>query len=141
MVNGFLASNYVTFQADSPELVFGSFKTGITYHWLAQKFQFPHRVICHCFRPCTHEQYSSNGISLWVHAPYRAGKWLMQRNGFIIGLVLAPLLCVFSVYHLVEQALFVPSGLAIIFLLAYYVLYFRIGRQTNAAQLKETRYQ
>lgn len=46
LVNGVAASSYVTLQADSSLLVFGTLKTSLSIHWLAHVFQAPHRLLC-----------------------------------------------------------------------------------------------
>jgi hypothetical protein len=46
VVNGVVASNYVSLQDGSEFLVLGQFKTPLTMHWLSHLFQAPHRMMC-----------------------------------------------------------------------------------------------
>lgn len=72
VVNDILASAYVAFE-DSASIKIGGMH--FSYHWMAHKFEFPHRLYCHYLKTCPNEMYAANGVSLWVEKPHT---WALQ---------------------------------------------------------------
>jgi hypothetical protein len=98
LANGVVVSSYVSFQDDSVFKIGGH---GISFHWLAHSFEFPHRVACYYLRHCSQETYDEIGISHWVAIPLRVAVWLMDLQStwlqsvlVVFALIVA---CTFSV--------------------------------------------
>lgn len=110
VVNNILASSFVSLQrGDSSTLKVGDASTGLTFHWVAHKFEFPHRLACHYFGSCHDAPYSENGISHWVDAPRNFFMWLLSQNTLLMGLILLPFACCFVLFSLLEALLTVPA--------------------------------
>jgi hypothetical protein len=84
VVNGVLASNFITFQ-DSDSLEIGGFKI-MSYHLLEHMFEMPHRISCTGLRGeglCTNETYDKEGNSKWsALGIWIAKEWL--QHGLIL---------------------------------------------------------
>lgn len=82
VVDGILVSSFVGLvHDDAPYLsVFG---WQISYHWLSQSFQFPHRLVCRCFGGCFQESYTKDGISTWAAAPRAMAGWILNQHWMI----------------------------------------------------------
>lgn len=101
VVNGVLASNYVSFQ-DSSVLKIGSIATGLSFHWLAHRFQVPHRIWCHQFGLCVDEQYTDYGISTWVSRPFGVTQWLFRQHWMVSLLLTIPILVLLVLFEIAE---------------------------------------
>jgi hypothetical protein len=105
IVNGVVASSYVSMQDNSDMLVIGGHKTPLSMHWLAHLFQSHHRLACDLsWKFCAGETYTGEGISTWVSWSHQLGKALLEQNGFIVVLVLMPIMLLHLVTATVEAA-------------------------------------
>lgn len=112
MVNGFLASSFVALDEDEEE--FSTLTTtmiggvGLSHHWLAHAFEFPHRLICYYLGRCPNEQYTSDGISTWVDTPRTFFQWLLQKqeDTIVMALIMIPVLLLFGLMTVVEAVVF-----------------------------------
>lgn len=91
IVNGVKASSFIAFQ-DSETLQIAGVDTGLTFQFLAHASEAPHRVWCQYFSSCSEEQYTSEGISLWVAAPHKAGLWFIDQNSVVMAVLAVPVL-------------------------------------------------
>lgn len=107
VVNGVVASTYISFQ-DSHVYKIGSIPTGISYQWLAQSFQFPHRTWCYKLGFCVDEQYTDEGISTWASRPLYASQWLFRQHWMVCFVLSIPLLMVAVLFAILEFLL-MPS--------------------------------
>mmetsp|Transcript_16882 Transcript_16882/g.24983 ORF Transcript_16882/g.24983 Transcript_16882/m.24983 type:complete len:574 (-) Transcript_16882:97-1818(-) len=103
VVNGVLASSYVSLQEDeSGSLVVGGTKI-LSMHWLAHALQAPHRLICHLSTSfCDNETYTKEGISHWVHGPLIFSKWLLRQPSLLLGIASIPLLLLGMAMQILE---------------------------------------
>lgn len=116
-VNGFLASNYITFQEHSESLLIGGHKI-INMHWVSHIFMSPHRLLCKFdFDICKAETYT-NGMNSWMVQPLRFTLDVLQQGAFIKMLVFVPLFCVVCMAFLLEQSVFL-SPLLMLGVVAY----------------------
>mmetsp|Transcript_17998 Transcript_17998/g.41626 ORF Transcript_17998/g.41626 Transcript_17998/m.41626 type:complete len:343 (+) Transcript_17998:788-1816(+) len=112
VVNGVVASTYVAFQ-DSEVLKLGSVDTFFTYQWLAHAFESPHRLYC-MVASCHDETYTTAGVSHWVDMPLNFSNWLLRQHPSVMLMVLAPMVVLFGLAWVLEQALVGPFyGLAV----------------------------
>jgi hypothetical protein len=104
VVNGIVASSYVSFQEKSEYLRLSeSVSTRLTFQWLAHVFEAPHRLAYRL--GFFNEKYTTSGVSQWVDLPHKFGKWLMQQNGAIMSLFVLPALAIFGFIWCLEQNL------------------------------------
>ena len=82
VVNGVLASNYVGLHGDSPVYRVGTWATPLSYQWLGNAFELPHRTYCR-FMDCRQETYTEEGLSTWMDRPYQMTRWLL-RQGWLV---------------------------------------------------------
>jgi len=67
IVNGIIASNYVTLQSGSGSLKISGIDTGMHIHQLSHYFQGFHRAACKLrWSWCANEKYTDEGVSTWV---------------------------------------------------------------------------
>lgn len=116
VANGILASSFVALEDNEGIELFGGLLT-LSHQWLAHATQLPHRLVCYHFGSCPTEEYSPEGISLWVNKPLKASQWLLHESGnqkcFWVGAVflVATLFSVLEVfvlhpYYLVAMLIF-----------------------------------
>jgi Leucine-rich repeat (LRR) protein len=110
VVNGVLASSYVSLQPESEFFSAGGVKI-VSMHWLAHAFQAPHRMICKINASfCTSETYSEEGISNWVYGPHLASKWLLDQHAAVFA-VLSVFVILSGVALYLIEACFLNIGL------------------------------
>jgi hypothetical protein len=114
VVNGVLASSYVTLQDDES----GSFVVGDTkifpMHWLAHSLQAPHRLICHLnMNICANETYNEEGISHWVYRPLLFSKWILRQHSVVLALMSVPIVLLALAVNFLEF-FFIKSHFGII---------------------------
>jgi hypothetical protein len=104
VVNGVLASNYISFQG-SNVINFGSeMKTPITYQWVAHAFQAPHRIWCHWLAHT--DVLLSNGFSIWSESPFRAANWFSQQGPALKLFLFVPFVFLLLVFYGIETLAF-----------------------------------
>lgn len=108
LVNGVVVSSFVAMKAN-PENDESTLVNlgGVTFshQWFAHSFEFPHRIACYYIRQCPNETYDANGISKWVSAPHKAGRWLSSStssSSFLEKICLLLLAIVFLLFILIE---------------------------------------
>jgi hypothetical protein len=101
-VNGVVASNYVSFHRDSHVLKIGTWRTPLSFQWLAHTFESPHRTSCYLLMDCSKESYSSIGLSRWVEGPLKFSRWLLSLHPVLMLLILVPLIMFFSVMSVIH---------------------------------------
>lgn len=101
VVNGIMASSYVA-MIPPDSLLFM-----INQQWLAHAFQFPHRLVCHYshLSDCMIEQYTDEGLSTWVAAPFHCARRVQQLHPFVSAGLLLVLLPILAFFQLLEAAL------------------------------------
>lgn len=98
LVSNIKVSNYIAFQ-DSDCLVIGSWKTPLTYQWLAHMSQAPHRIWVRLFG--ISETYSETGMSSWIDGPHKLGLLFLRQNSVVMTILLIPtLFCAHVVFAL-----------------------------------------
>ncbi|KAI2501319.1 desert hedgehog-like protein [Fragilaria crotonensis] len=104
VVNGIVASSYVSLQPSSEYLLLGeNLRTPLTHHWLLHAFEAPHRL---AYRfGVTTERYTEEGYSVWVAGPLQFGTWLVQQNAVVMAMVIIPGVVVFGAFWCLEQHL------------------------------------
>ena len=111
VVNGVMASTYVSLQDDSGVLVIGGIKT-VSMQWLAHLSQAPHRIVCALnWSFCQDETYMNNGISKWVDGPLRISTWLLEQNPVVVTVVVVPVFGALALLALVEKFFMSPLPL------------------------------
>jgi hypothetical protein len=90
VVSNIKASTYVAFQ-DTYRVHIGSWESPLTFQWVAQVSQSPHRLITSLGWAGV-EEYTEDGKSSWVAGPHDYAKWLMEQSGVVQGAVLLPAL-------------------------------------------------
>jgi hypothetical protein len=105
IVNGVLASNYISFNA-SPVLTIGSISLPISYHWMAHSFQVPHRIWCTHLRICPTNKLSGSKMSTWVDLPYRGARWLTGQSSILTFILWIPLLVLLVLLSILETSVF-----------------------------------
>jgi Hint module len=105
VVNGVLASTFVGLQPTSEYLSLGSDQSAIaipvSQQWLAHVFETPHRLAYRL--GFVKEQYTRNGISIWVNLPFHFSKWLVRQNAMIMIMILIPSIGILSFLWCLEQ--------------------------------------
>lgn len=107
-VNNVTASCYISFQ-ESNVLILGSWRTPITYQWLAHFFLTPHRIWCSHFGmadPALTDDDS--GISGWAQQGYAMAHWLLDQNQIVMGLILVVLALIMVFFSSMELLLLHP---------------------------------
>lgn len=95
VVNGVKASSFVAFQG-LETLTIAGVDTGLTYQFLAHAFEGPHRTYCRYFSPCESEEYTEEGISMWVYLPHKAGLWFINlQSPLAMTLMSVPVFCIY----------------------------------------------
>jgi len=118
VVNGAIASNYV------------SFMDGIPMQWIAHSFNAPHRMVCAInFSICENETYS-NGMSSWIVAPLQAANMLMRQTAPVKAVGVAALMASLVVVNVIES-MFLSPMLA----LACVVGYLMVKKSTAKAKV------
>lgn len=120
VVNGIVASNYVSFESHSGDMIVGGLKVA-SYQWVAHLAQSPHRIYCTLAASnCEKETYNDCGISLWVATPLRAARWWHTQNAAVRGMIIAPLLLVLLCIYAAELLLKYPWMMAFIIAIAFH---------------------
>lgn len=97
IVNGVKSSTFIAYQG-SETLEIAGFDTRISFHHLAHAFEAHHRAWCRYISSCENEEYTKEGISLWVNAPHQAVRWCFAQNSVAVGAVAVPaILCVICI--------------------------------------------
>ena len=113
VVNGVMASNYVSLQEDSDVLVIGGIKI-FSMQWLAYLSQAPHRLVCSLnWSFCQNETYTNSGISKWVYGPHCISTWLLKQNAVVVTAVIVPVFSVLALLALVEAVFMSPALLCL----------------------------
>ena len=113
VVNGVLASTFVAFSQSD---VLG---VGVSYQWLGQTFEAPHRWYCGVF-DCTHETYDEGtGICTWVYHAWRLANWMvsLRNEGSALPLLLFGLMFVGMMWCLLLVWLVDEGGMLLVALL------------------------
>jgi hypothetical protein len=100
VVDNLLASSYVSLE-DSTYLKVGGI--GVSYHWAAHAFQFPHRVWCHYLKACPGEAYAANGISFWVETPRDLADRLLGQRPLLRNCLLVWCVLVLGGFYILEH--------------------------------------
>jgi len=126
VVNGVLASSYVSLQDDeSGSFVIGGTKT-FPMHWLSHSLQAPHRLICHLnMNICANETYTSSGISHWVYHPLLFSKWIIRQHPAVMTLLSVPIVLLAFAMNVLE-----------IFFMNFYVGVICLGSMSFLVQTK-----
>ena len=104
VVNGIVASSYVSMQPTSEYLLLGkSLSTPFTIQWLAHAFEAPHRLAYRL--GIAQEGHTKEGVSFWVKVPMQIATWLVQQNAVVMGLLMIPALAIFGIFWCLEQHL------------------------------------
>lgn len=111
VVGGILASSYIALEESAYLTNFG--RTNISFQWLAHMSEFPHRMVCHYFSVCQIEEYTSEGISHWVHSSLRWSLWLFEQGPNVRKTLLASYMIVATMFALIEMLLTNPIILLI----------------------------
>ena len=97
LVDGFVASNYVSLNGKSTLLGF------LDMQWVAHVFKAPHRL-AYFMLGVTNETYTSEGLSNWIALPLRVGKWMMHESNVLVTIaILGPVLALASVAKFIED--------------------------------------
>lgn len=106
VVNGMVASNYVTLQRDSSELILtGGVRTGLSMHWLAHVSCAPYRLACefvfasYCKGNST---YNRDGLSHWVALPLRLSVWVLEQSTVVVMLTAVPVFIILGAFAVLE---------------------------------------
>lgn len=92
IVNGVKASTFISFQGSETMKVAG-IDTGVTFQSLSRAFESPHRAWCQYLSTCTVEQYTSEGMSVWVDIPHKIARWAFDQSSPLLSLAAIPLAC------------------------------------------------
>jgi ABC-type phosphate transport system substrate-binding protein len=107
VVNGVVASSYVSLQDENASFAIGGVKL-FNMHSLAHLFQAPHRVVCELNSAfCSSETYT-NGVSAWVKAPLAASQWLVEQNALVMTAAFLPAFAFVLVAAAVEAIMVSP---------------------------------
>jgi len=106
VVNGIVVSSFIAFQNKSTVQILGNLS--VSYQWIAQMFEFPHRVVCYYLGRCTNESYTGEGMSVWVAYPFHLGRWLLERQPdtwlkVIVLIMFFSLFCFFSILEIMLE--------------------------------------
>ena len=113
VVNGIVASSYVSMQPTSEYLLLGmSLTTPFTLQWLAHAFEAPHRLAYRL--GIAHEGHTEEGVSLWVKVPLQFATWLVQQNAVVMGLFMIPAVVILGMLWCLEHHPLV-SNVALVF--------------------------
>jgi len=77
LVNGQLASSFISLQGKTVVELKGGWSTGISHHWAGLIFEAPHRLFASYVSFGDKESYTAEGISTWVAAPREFFTWLL----------------------------------------------------------------
>mmetsp|Transcript_28982 Transcript_28982/g.40990 ORF Transcript_28982/g.40990 Transcript_28982/m.40990 type:complete len:316 (-) Transcript_28982:176-1123(-) len=101
VVNGFVASNYITFQENSASLMIAGVPV-INMHWVSHVFMAPYRIWRNFFH---HEETYVKGVNSWMVEPLRV-LWhlLLEQNALVQIFVFLPLLMVVSITYAIETS-------------------------------------
>jgi hypothetical protein len=124
VVDNILASSFVAFEGEKAVSVVG---IPISYQWLAQAFEFPHRLVCHYLGQCSQESYNEHGISAWVALPLEFFEWALRQNLLVRQAVLTLAASTFLGFTFVERCLLSPLLVAFITLVAIAGAMYRCG--------------
>lgn len=113
VVNGVVASCYVSLNDDDDE---SNTLLGVSHHWMAHAFEFPHRLACHYMGQCLDETYTEDGVSTWVAIPLQWSLWMLEQPIVARTVFLLCAIALFSVSSAVEWCvlnwiLVLPAGL------------------------------
>jgi len=119
IVNGLLASNYVSLQEEES----GSFTVVgvriVSMHWLAHAFQAPHRLFCRLSsNACSNETYTKEGISHWVSKPLIISHWFLRQHVIVTAILSIPVVCLAFALHATESLLSFPVPSIVILFVA-----------------------
>jgi len=109
VVNGIVASSYISMQKDSDVVVLGNFPTPLTYQWVAHVFETPHRLAYSIGYGMDGD--NADGVSQWD--PHGVAQWIVKQNAIVMTLIVVPSLTILSCMWMVEQY----TVLSLVFLL------------------------
>lgn len=92
VVNGVKASTFIAFQ-ETETLMIWDFNSGLTFQFLAQLFETPHRLWCSYFTSSV-EHYTDEGLSSWVALSYHFTNWIFDQHPLVMTMTMLPLLLV-----------------------------------------------
>mmetsp|Transcript_30262 Transcript_30262/g.34494 ORF Transcript_30262/g.34494 Transcript_30262/m.34494 type:complete len:957 (-) Transcript_30262:37-2907(-) len=115
IVNGVKVSTYVAFQ-ESSNINIGVISTGVSFQWVANTFEYPHRVWCAWqFSTCQREKYV-NGISTWVYYSNQFAAWLFSQHWTITFVIWSILMVYFLLISALQVSLTVQGLITIAFM-------------------------
>lgn len=122
VVDGILASSYISLKANSTPLTILKGVIEIDFHWMAHASQFPHRVACVAAPGmCRTETYTADGMSTWVALPLQWSQWLLSRQFVIARLILTICVVIVSVMGVIECCILNPVSFLVFLYLAFQV--------------------
>jgi hypothetical protein len=123
-VNGVVSSSYVSLEqhGDGSYFLLGTSVKIVSMQWLAHAFQAPHRMICrHAMQWCENETYTEDGISHWVHVPWKVSQWLLGQPvavsavfSILVVMVGILLFVVETIHHFVAVLALMVLGLTLV---------------------------
>jgi len=116
VVNGLLASNYVSLQEGASGSFIVAGTNTISMHWLAHAFQAPHRLFCRLgANVCSRQAYTKEGISYWVSLPLSVSKWFLRQHILVVTILSIPVIFLAVLFHLIEALFNLPTYTGSIF--------------------------
>lgn len=131
IVNKVLASNYISFQG-SDVLKIGTISTPLSFQWLAQSLQVPHRIWCHWLQ--NEDKLLPNGFSEWSAPPFRAFVWIMEQHPILMGALLLPILTLLFTFALIESLLPWAASTFSLLVVAVLVTSFAVARKDQRTE-------
>lgn len=125
VVNGILASSFVSLESKPNLTIMGV--TLFTHQWIAHTFEFPHRLVCHYWKTCPNESYTSDGISTWVAIPLQIFQWVLVQNTLIRSTFLSVSLVAVIFFSLLEPFILLQAPI----LLILFCVLFMIARRVQ----------
>ena len=119
VVNGIVASNYISFESQSGDLSIGDLKVA-SYQWVAHLSQAPHRLYCTLASKCEKESYNDDGVSMWVAMPLRAARWWHDQIPAVKVLAATPVLAFLLFIYATEILLKHPWTIALVVAIAFH---------------------
>jgi hypothetical protein len=111
IVNGVLASSYITFQ-DTGSVDIRGYKV-ISFQFLEHLWEMPHRILCLGFGGsdyCKNEFHDENGYNTWSHLGIRLIKFAEQQSDLIQVIMLIVYLSIFLPMYAMEMVMMMPGA-------------------------------
>jgi len=82
VVNGVVASTFVTFQQDQEYMVIGGMSTGWSYHTLSLFWNKPYQFYCTRISSdmCKNQVYAEGGVALWSYIGKSLGSFMSESS-------------------------------------------------------------